>query len=355
MKLRFLLLVVVLLASAFACYEFYSRPAPGFATRTNANEFGRLDASQTATNQSGSTWSRAMDPGTGERQRPPLSQSDVDGVEKLVLFVGYSRSGHSIIGSMMDAHPNMVISHQYRLFPRCVNKKGFGPFPKDKRAIFNALYDNSYQQARSGWRSEKNTSKGYNLHVSTPWQGAFTRLRVIGDKEGNLVSRVFYSDYQKAKACLQTIMDMVKVPLIVFHVVRNPYDMIATEVLSRITRQFDMRAEDLTVAKPKVGDVKKHADRLFKQATAVTRVMELTRVVEIHSEDFVADTHKTVRGICSTLDLPCPEEYVEACYEKAYRNISKSRYNMEWSPDMLQYVTNNMKNYSFFSRYTFDL
>jgi len=44
----------------------------------------------------------------------------------------------------------------------------------------------------------------------------------------------------------------------------------------------------------------------------VTRVMELMRVVKIHSEDFVADPQKTVRSICSTLDLPCPEEYVEA-------------------------------------------
>ena len=90
-------------------------------------------------------------------------------------------------------------------------------------------------------------------------------------------------------------------------------------------------------------------------ATAVTRVMELMRVVEVHSEDFVADPRKIVRDICSTLSLPCPEEYVEACYEKAYKNSSKSRYHMEWSPDMLQYVANNMKNYSFFSRYTFDL
>jgi len=265
-----------------------------------------------------------------------------------------SLSRHSIIGSVMDAHPNMVISHQYMLLPRCV-KEEIGPFPRNKSAIFNALYDNSYKEAMSGWRSEKNTHKGYNLHVSTPWQGAFTRLRVIGDKEGNQVSRVFSSQYQKAKACLQAIMDIVKVPLIVFHVVRNPYDMIATQVLYHTTEQFDMRAENLTVAKPRDRDVKRYADITFMQASAVTRVMELTRVVEIHSEDFVADPRKIVRGICRTLDLSCPDGYVEACYEKAFKNASRSRYNMQWSPDMLQYVANNVKKYSFFSRYTFNL
>ena len=43
------------------------------------------------------------------------------------------------------------------------------------------------------------------------------------------------------------------------------------------------------MARPNERDVKQYADRLFKQATMVTRVMELMRVAEIHSEDFVAD------------------------------------------------------------------
>ena len=146
----------------------------------------------------------------------------------------------------------------------------------------------------------------------------------------------------------------MKLPLIVIHVVRNPYDMIATELLRTTTKQFDMRAEDLTVAKPDDKVVKRYAD-IFMQASGVIRVMELTKVVEIHSEDFTADPRNIVRGICTTFSLPCPEEYIEACYEKAYRNSSKSRYNMEWSPNMLRYVANNMKNYSFFSKYTFDL
>ena len=345
-RLWFLLPAVVVLGVVFASWEFYRRPA---GSATGAGEvFGRLGVSKAAT---GGTKSRAKSLDEPPR---PLSQSVIDGVEKFVFFVGYSRSGHSIIGSMMDAHPNMVVSHEYQLLPRCVSPER-RLFPKNKSAIFNALYDNSYKEAMSGERSEKNTRKGYNLHVSTPWQGAFTRLRVIGDKGGMQVSKVFSSRYQTAKACLQAIMDIVKVPLIVFHVVRNPYDIIATEVLYHTTRQFDMRAEDLTAAKPEDRDVKQYADQTFKLATAVTRVMELTRVVEIHSEDFVADPRKTVRGICGTLSLPCPEEYVEACYEKAFKNSSKSRYNMEWSPDMLQYVANNMRNYSFFSRYTFDM
>jgi len=348
MRLWFLLLVVVVLAAVLACSEFYRQP---LISATLSEVSGRLDTSQTATGGS-DTRSRANRPSEPQIDFVPLSQSVVDGVEKLVIFVGYQRSGHSIIGSMMDAHPNMVISHEYFLVPRCVDSAR-DKFPKNKSAIFNALYDSSYNAATSGWRSEKNTFKGYNLRVPTPWQGAFTHLRVIGDKGGGATSMVFSRNYQSAKECLQAIMDIVKVPLIFFHVVRNPYDMIATEVLW-YRKQFNMRAENLTVAKPDDRDVKVHAHRLFSRATGVTRVMKLTKVIEIHADEFVADPRKTVRGICSALSLPCPEQYVEACYEKTFRKASKSRYNMKWSPDLLQYIENKMKDFSFFSRYTFD-
>ena len=338
----FILLVVVVLTAVFACYRQPADEVSGWPGASRQAVKNSLCAD--------------------ERKRPrvgnfvPLSQSAIDGVDKFVLFVGYQRSAHSIISSMMDAHPNMVISRGYYLVPRCVNSTR-GPLPKNKNAIFNALYMRSYRKAaRLGCGTEKNTSKGYNLHVHTPWQGSFTHLRVIGDKGGGAMATIFSKYYQKAKMCLQLIMNIVRVPLIVFHVVRNPFDMIATGLFhTSDTNQYNMRADDLTVLKPDDNHVKAYADMIFRKATAVTRVMELMKVVEIHAEDLVADPRKTVRGICSTLNLPCPEQYVEACYEKTYRNASKSRYNMEWSPNMLQYIESNMKNYSFFSRYLFNL
>ena len=44
-----------------------------------------------------------------------LSRELVDGVKKFVFFVGY---GHSIIGSLMDAHPHVAISNEFFLFTK---------------------------------------------------------------------------------------------------------------------------------------------------------------------------------------------------------------------------------------------
>ena len=55
----------------------------------------------------------------------PLSKQTVEDVEKFVFFIGYPRSGHSIIASLMDAHPNIVIAHQYNVFGEWVKGKTF--------------------------------------------------------------------------------------------------------------------------------------------------------------------------------------------------------------------------------------
>ena len=38
---------------------------------------------------------------------------EFDETKYFCLFLGWSRSGHSIVGSVLDAHPNIVITHEY--------------------------------------------------------------------------------------------------------------------------------------------------------------------------------------------------------------------------------------------------
>ena len=45
----------------------------------------------------------------------PLSRKDIKDVRIFVIFVGFARSGHSIVGTLMDAHPDIVIAHEYNV------------------------------------------------------------------------------------------------------------------------------------------------------------------------------------------------------------------------------------------------
>ena len=50
-----------------------------------------------------------------QRGSPALTQGVINHIKKFILFIGYPRSGHSIMGSLMDAHPHMVIAYEFLL------------------------------------------------------------------------------------------------------------------------------------------------------------------------------------------------------------------------------------------------
>ena len=51
---------------------------------------------------------------------PVLPQDVINNVRIFFVFLGYPPSGHTILGALMDALPNMVISHQYN---PCINSR----------------------------------------------------------------------------------------------------------------------------------------------------------------------------------------------------------------------------------------
>ncbi len=285
----------------------------------------------------------------------PLSQSVVEGVEKFVFFVGYQRSAHSIIGSVMDAHPDIVIAHEYFLFSECASqlKVGASIF-KNKTQLFNELYKNSYLSSKCGWRSDSNTSKGYNLDIGDQWQGKFHQLRVIGDKSGGSATKFMQSD--KGNKCLDQMVDSLNMSIIAVHVVRNPYDMIATNILYQLSVVKATKASDIMHRKvrPDITVLLLNTKRLFSQALAVKAVSKKVTVVEIHIEDYIKDPRSCVLEICNALEVPCPQDYVEECYQKAYRNISRSRDLIEWEPVILRRIQEKMKEFPFFRGYTFE-
>ena len=50
------------------------------------------------------------------KQFSPLSSSEVEQVKTFIFFLGHARSGHSIVGSILDAHPHIVLAHEAKLF-----------------------------------------------------------------------------------------------------------------------------------------------------------------------------------------------------------------------------------------------
>lgn len=281
-----------------------------------------------------------------------LSTQAIQDVQKFVFFIGYPRSGHSIVGSLMDAHPNMLIAHEYNLF-RQWDK---APHKHSRREyLYNALYKNSVQSSLSGCRSSAKALKGYTLGMDDQWHANFTQLAVIGDKSGAVTAQLFQSYHERFMEILQHITETVKVPIHVIHVVRNPYDMISTRLLyadgekkSKLPASEERRhCNDYGLSY--------HTNRTFSLVSSVSKFIDKVNltVLEVHHADLVRRPRKTVSMLCRFLNLPCPDDYLEACEKKVYSEPSKTRQLVNWPDKMVEEVYQLAKPYRFLWRYSF--
>ena len=335
---------------------------------------------------------------------PTLTIDDIDHIKKFVVFIGYPRSGHSIVGSLMDGHPHMVIANEFMLFKNWKyfsdrrKKNGVSnPFYKNRKYLFNSLYKRSYWDTTDGFRSEQNTKKNYTLSMDSLWQGKFDKyISVIGDKSGGGTASIYLKSKTTFSRYLEELKTTVKLPIKGIHVIRNPFDQISTCALykdhdrlsdytevalqdssgKRSKRQskpvavsqykaamtaLQAKGDNETFAAAKY-DSKKRLDycisRLVERASAVARITELigsSNVIDIHNADLVNDPKAAMGKLCSSLEIPCAPDYLQACANKVFKSVSRTRDMILWSPKMKAKVEEEViQTYPFFSRYSFE-
>ena len=101
-----------------------------------------------------------------------------DGVETFVMFIGYPRSSHSLVGAILDAHPEIIIPHEYNVMAKW--KRFSSDKLQSRNKLFSALHQLSTKQSLFGIRASANDTKlrgkyTYTYHVPGLWQGRYQR------------------------------------------------------------------------------------------------------------------------------------------------------------------------------------
>ena len=98
------------------------------------------------------------------------------------MFIGYQRSSHSLVGAILDAHPEIIIPHEYGLMTRIKKYQSFNQSNLQRYALFYDLHQLSMKQAMFGIRASVNytkptgeLTKKYKYHVSGLWQGGYQK------------------------------------------------------------------------------------------------------------------------------------------------------------------------------------
>ena len=255
------------------------------------------------------------------------TREDLRNIQNFCMFLGYARSGTSLLGGLLDAHPNIAVAHELDVLKYLDARFG-------KHQIFSLLLENSRSHALRGRKAT-----GYNYEVPGQWQGKFTRLHVIGDKKGGKSS---FWLHEKPEL-LEKLRETLAMPLKVFHVIRNPYDNIATKYRRRLKR----------------GPTTLQAviDQHFVQCKTVSYTKQRlsgSELFEIRHESMIADPVYHLRAMCDFLGVECPLDYVEQCAGIVFESPHKSRNAIEWLPEDIELVRSKMEPFSFLKGYSYD-
>ena len=263
-----------------------------------------------------------------------------DDVEVFCAFLGYTRSGSSFIGSMLDAHPNMAI-------PMEADALRMVEMGADRRTLFKGLIMRSTFVATF----LGNRWTGYDYAVPGGHQGRWERLLVIGDKQAR---RTLARIHHKPEL-LDRLRDTVQCELRILHVIRNPFDSIATmHNRNRSVMKARRRAGTTDLVLPHVLDRKIAA--YFDQSRRMedVRTTRNLEILDIYQEGYLEEPIGSLATIVDFLGLSASDDYLQRCASVALSEPRRSRFSIEWPPGSIASVRSRIRAFETLCRYDFD-
>ena len=269
-----------------------------------------------------------------------------------VQFAGWPRSGHSLVGALIDAHPQAAIAHEL-----------------DSMGLFHKGIPAARLPALCLWNARRFTSagrwwNGFRYAVPDATHGPTAPLAVIGDKKGDWATRWFL----EAPELLDRLARESALKPRWILVTRHPADNVATMSLRRgkaydrlrIARGGDFEAalrtaqengEIAAVADDgMISDYARLADGVARMKARVPR----EDWIEIVYERLGADTEGELRRIESFLGLRHDPTWSAAAARLVRPSRRRSRDLVAWSPAQRTALRDIIREHDFLDAYAED-
>lgn len=275
-------------------------------------------------------------------------------VETFVQFAGFPRSSHSLIGSILDAHPEALVSHE--LDAMGLIRSGF-----TEAEVFALIRRNTAAFERHGrWWN------GFSYAVAGGCGGRAERPRVIGDKKGDFAVRWVAQDPTLLDRLAATVPRRRRAWILVL---RNPFDNIATMSL-RKGRAYDrLRIEAAsreefrrrlkeeqgrTIAAEALPDMVADYAALCDGVAAIKARTPPEDWLEIRHEDLVAAPAQQIERLLDFLRLPPGDGFVDRTAGIVGSGANRSRDDVAWPQERLSAVRALVARHDFLAGYGFD-
>lgn len=238
------------------------------------------------------------------------------------LVVGNARSGSTLVGAMIDAHPEMA----------CANESASSALlwrDRDRAEIVAELIANI---ARN--RAEGRPSEGYRYGVEGA--GGEAPARVLGDKIYNPTLLMLHGNPR----LLPSLAERMGCPVRIVHVIRNPLDAIATmhrrsgESIADRLRWYLMHLDAATALEARLGG---------------------EGWLNLRLEDLIAEPDAWLTRLAALFGREAPEEYLAACRALLFEAPRRTRDDAPWSAADLVTLARRAREYPLLAPYLAEL
>lgn len=257
------------------------------------------------------------------RKQPDLFRE----VQTFCLFIGHNKSGTSMLGALLDAHPEVILADEVGALNYLL--AGFR-----REQVFHLLLRGSRRERLKGRVTARRLTP-YSYAVPGQWQGNYNRLRVIGDGKAGTTTQLLAS---QPDALSRTQAAMNGMNLRFIQTIRNPFDPISV-MMVRGQRSFEN-----SIA------------HYFSACDNLVRLREQIgpqNLLSVRYEEFVRHPELSLMRLAAFIGVETSPEYLSACAGILRPEPDVQRHMVSWQPDWIQLVEANIKKYDFLQGYDF--
>ncbi len=292
-----------------------------------------------------------------------LWERSFEDVRVMLLTIGFSGAGSSLLGYLLTAHPNMAVADQPVIFSgepvaldindiNGVNKIN-GLYSADLNKIFNVILGVDYirwlavkekRENNNTLFSEAKRQKRYIL-MSNQYQGRFETLKVLGIKNSRQTAE-FLSD-KRQFATLKKRLEERDIRMKFILTVRNPYDIIANK--TGRTTQYKAAPQ-----KPITTKAISFVEKLSEENIKLVEQVPSQDVFVSKHEEMVADPSLQLTKLCQFVQVPASPDYLDDCASCVDEKPNRRRLEFDWTSEQKQKVASLIEQYDFFSGYDWE-
>lgn len=246
-----------------------------------------------------------------------------DEVHTCAQFVGFPRSGGTLLGALLDSHRDALIAHEADLLR-------YARFPF-RRSHLLAILD----EAHTRFLDRGCEWEGYSYAIDGGYQETVGRVKVVGDKMPARAS----ARLRQAPELLSNLERRLGLRVATIILTRNPFDNIATIQsragisLAEATTFYARLCEGVSVA----------IDTAASQDLLIVRL-----------EDLISDCRRELTRCLSHLELAADDDYFNRAESLVYSSPQRSRRRIQWDRYTLSWIDSIVEQHKWLHGYSFD-